>query len=180
MRFALKMFLVAALVAAPFALAEEDREDIESPFGVYPLEGDELFDGDPYVLTAQLTLTEVGATVNIDYENPALDDWTMELVFVKRIDPVVVDELAQGGSIRRKFAFEGEREGEDKIAFGRGDLRLRKTDDGTFRVTLRYNPGKLVIPPEEEDGRAVLIARFLGGGAGEKTIVEEEEDDGDE
>ena len=136
--------------------AEENRESAEDPFGLYTLNGQERLNGDPFVMTVNLELNRERFKATIDYRNPARDDSVIEVEFDRELDPQVLAELERGNSVRRAFEVDAEiAQAEARL---KGRLRVRKLNDGTFRVALQY-----ACRGETDEGHEV---RITGGGVG--------------
>ena len=150
------VLLVALCALLPVAGADENRESAESPFGTYTLNGQERFNGDPYVMTVALSLAEEQFRARIDYRNPRRDDTQFRVIFTRELDSNILADLERGNSVRRPFEVEAEIEEAEVIL--KGHLRVRKLNDGTFRVALQYACGGMT-----EDGEPV---RITGGAVG--------------
>ena len=150
------VFVMSMCALLTVAGADENRESAEDPFGRYTLNGQERLNGDPYVMTVILELTEERFEAKIDYQNPNRQDAELDVVFDRELDPQVLAELERGNSVRRAFEVDVEiAEAEGTL---KGRLRVRKLNDGTFRVALQY-----ACHGETEDGHAV---RITGGAVG--------------
>ena len=157
------ILMLAVVIAIPAILPADSDGPAQKAFGTYKIEGRELFNGDPYKLTGSVTLDKKMLTVTINYTNPDRSSMTFVGLFEPKLTETLFKELEVNGTIRRKFVLKSEadaaeeaEEGDEEIVVkAAGWVKIRKTQDETFELTLHYEFG----------GKG---ARLNGGGKGPK------------
>ncbi|HDZ19914.1 hypothetical protein LCGC14_0094920 [marine sediment metagenome] len=154
------ILMLAVVVAIPAILPADSDGPTQSPFGRYKIVGRELFRGDPYKFTGSVLLEEKMITVTLNYSNPDRPSATIIGFIEPKLTETLFEELEINGTIRRKFVLksdaEAAEEDEDIVVKSVGWVKIRKTQDETYELTLHYR--------FSDEG-----LRLTGGGKGPKS-----------
>ncbi|HDZ19913.1 hypothetical protein LCGC14_0094910 [marine sediment metagenome] len=153
------ILMLAVVVAIPAILPADSDAPAQKALGTYKIIGRELHSGDPYKFTGTVGLTKNKVTVSLNFSNPDHGSLGFVGLFEPKLTETLFEELEINGTIRRKFVLKSKadaaEEDEDTPLKFDGWVKIRKTQDETFELTLHYEFGD-------------IGARHNGGGKGDQ------------